>query len=74
MTTRGQVPRPLTIHLEHTDIDGKTRNTVFERGIARLVAHEVDHLHATLYRDHLRPGVEPISVERYRGAGMNWTY
>ncbi|WP_194817998.1 peptide deformylase [Nocardia sp. XZ_19_385] len=71
---RGKVPRPLTIHVEHTDIDGNTRITVFDRGIARLVAHEVDHLHGQLYLDRLRPGVEPISVEQYRGTGTNWTY
>ncbi len=34
---RGQVPRPLTIHVEHTDIDGNTRITVCERRVARLV-------------------------------------
>ncbi|WIX91350.1 peptide deformylase [Amycolatopsis sp. DG1A-15b] len=39
---RGQVPRPHIIHVEHTTIDGTTKITVFERGIARLVAHEVD--------------------------------
>ncbi len=71
---RGRVPRPLTIHVEHTDIDGNTRITVFERGVARLVAHEVDHLHGQLYLDHMRPGVEPISVEQYRGTGTNWAY
>ena len=71
---RGRVPRPLTIHVEHTDIDGNTRIAVFDRGVARLVAHEVDHLHATLYLDHLKPGVEPISVEQYRGTGTAWAY
>lgn len=71
---RGRVPRPLTIHVEHTDIDGTTRITVFDRGLARLVAHEVDHLHGQLYLDHMKPGVEPISVEQYRGTGTNWTY
>jgi peptide deformylase len=71
---RGRVPRPLAIHVEHTDIDGHTRTTVYERGTARLVAHEIDHLHGKLYLDHMRPGVEPISVEQYRGTGSNWTY
>ncbi|MEV0027885.1 peptide deformylase [Nocardia sp. NPDC050793] len=71
---RGRVPRPLTIHVEHTDINGTTRITVFDHGLARLVAHEVDHLHGQLYLDHMKPGVEPISVEQYRGTGTNWTY
>jgi len=34
--------------------------TVFERGVACLVAHEVDHLHGTLYVDRMQLGVKPI--------------
>ncbi|MPZ00455.1 MAG: peptide deformylase [Actinophytocola sp.] len=71
---RGQVPRPHVIHVEHADINGQKRITVFERGVARLVAHEVDHLHGRLYTDHMRPWVEPIPVEQYRGTGTGWTY
>lgn len=65
---RGKVPRPLKIQVEHTTINGQTRLTVFERGIARLVAHEVDHLHGHLYLDRMRPGTEPIPVEQYGAA------
>lgn len=68
------VPRPLMIHVRHTDITGAERITVFERGMARLVAHEIDHLNGVLCKDHLRPGIEPIPVERYRGTGANWSY
>jgi peptide deformylase len=71
---RGQVPRSQTIHVEHADIDGTTRITIFERGVARLVAHEVDHLHGCLYTDRMPPGTAPIAVEQYRGTGTNWTY
>jgi peptide deformylase len=71
---RGLVPRPLTLHVEHADIDGTRRITVFERGLARLVAHEVDHLHGRLYTDRMRPGVAPIPVEQYRGTATAWTY
>jgi peptide deformylase len=71
---RGQVPRPLVIHVEHTDIAGHKKITIFERGLARLVAHEVDHLHGRLYTDHMRPGAGPIPVEQYRGTGNAWTY
>ncbi|MGY1439599.1 peptide deformylase [Streptomyces reniochalinae] len=35
---RGMVPRPLSISVEHTDIDGQKQITIFERGVARLVA------------------------------------
>lgn len=71
---RGMVPRPLAISVEHTDVDGQQRITIFERGMARLVAHEVDHLHGVLYRERMREGVEPIPVSEYRGTGSTWQY
>ncbi|MFF9861109.1 peptide deformylase [Streptomyces tendae] len=71
---RGKVPRPLAISVEHQDIDGTERITIFERGLARLVAHEVDHLHGQLYRSRMRAGVEPIPVSEYRGTGSGWKY
>jgi peptide deformylase len=46
---RGRVPRPLTIHIEHQDVDGRRRIRIFEKGLARLAAHEIDHLHSVLY-------------------------
>jgi peptide deformylase len=71
---RGQVPRSHVIHVEHTAIDGQTKTTVFERGVAHLVAHEVDHLHGNLYTDRMQPGVDTIPVEQYRGTGSTWKY
>jgi peptide deformylase len=71
---RGQVPRSHVIHVEHTAIDGAKKITVFERGVARLVAHEVDHLHGQLYTDQMRASVEPIPVDQYRGTGTAWKY
>jgi peptide deformylase len=71
---RGMVPRPLSIEVEHQDIDGNVHITAFERGIARLVCHEVDHLFGTLYRSRMRPGVKPIPVSNYTGTGQQWTY
>jgi peptide deformylase len=71
---RGKVPRPLAIEVEHQDVDGTTRITTFERGLARLVSHEIDHLRGVLYRERMRPGVTPIPVATYRGTGQQWTY
>ena len=71
---RGMVPRPLAIEVEHQEINGATRITTFERGMARLVYHEVDHLFGALYRARMRPGIEPIPVSKYKGAGQQWTY
>jgi peptide deformylase len=71
---RGMVPRPLAVEIEHQDIDGTTRITTFEHGIARLVCHEVDHLFGMLYRARMRSGVEPIPVSQYKGGGQEWKY
>jgi len=71
---RGMVPRPMCVEVEHQDADGTTRITVFERGEARLVCHEIDHLNGTLYRSRMRPGTEPIPVAQYEGAGRRWSY
>ncbi len=68
------VKRPLVIHVEHQDINGDRHITIFERGVARLVAHEIDHLHGVLCRDHLAPSVQPIPVDQYRGTGAGWHY
>ena len=50
---RGVVNRPLTLHVEHQDVDGQRRITIFDRGAARLVAHEIDHLHGLLYTNRM---------------------
>jgi peptide deformylase len=71
---RGIVPRPLAIEVEHEALDGSKRITHFERGIARLVAHEIDHLNGTLYINRMEPGVDPIPIEEYRGTGQAWAY
>lgn len=71
---RGQVPRPLRITVETTSLDGAAVTTVYQRGLARLVQHEIDHLAGLLYTDRMRPGVLPIHVEEYRQTGRAWTY
>ncbi|WP_239081304.1 peptide deformylase [Streptomyces coelicoflavus] len=71
---RGVVPRPLRITVETTALDGTTVTTTYERGVARLVAHEIDHLEGHLYTYRMRPGVEPIPVAEYRQTGRSWSY
>ncbi|WP_406482534.1 peptide deformylase [Streptomyces sp. NBC_01615] len=71
---RGLVPRPLHITVETTTLDGTTVTTVYARGLARLVAHEIDHLAGKLYVSRMRPDVEPIPVEQYRQTGRTWAY
>jgi len=71
---RGKVPRPLSIEVEHQDVDGTFHITRFERNVARLVGHEIDHLNGALYKSRMRPGTEPIPVSEYSGADRSWTY
>lgn len=70
---RGLVPRPLSLEVEHQDVDGKTRITMFENEVARLVGHEIDHLFGKLYRSRMNSGVEPIPVSQYKGTGQPWS-
>ncbi|MFF4746283.1 peptide deformylase [Streptomyces sp. NPDC001268] len=46
---RGLVPRPLTITVETTALTDETVTTVHERGLARLIHHQIDHLYGLLY-------------------------
>ncbi|MET9079138.1 peptide deformylase [Streptomyces sp. NPDC004232] len=47
---------------------------VYERGLARLIHHEIDHLDGLLYTARMRTGVDPIPVEEYRQTGRAWAY
>ncbi|HEX5596558.1 MAG TPA: peptide deformylase [Micromonosporaceae bacterium] len=71
---RGAVPRPLRIDVEHARWDGERVTTRFERAMARLVAHEIDHLNGKLYVDRMAADAPLIPVEDYRGTGRPWHY
>lgn len=67
---RGQVPRPLRITVETTTLEGRLVTTTYERGLARLIHHEIDHLDGLLYTTRMRTGIAPIPVEQYRQTGL----
>ncbi|WP_432050265.1 peptide deformylase [Verrucosispora sp. NA02020] len=71
---RGLVPRALRIDVEHAHFDGGRVITSFEFGMARLVAHEIDHLEGRLYVDRMAPGVPLVPIEEYRETGNPWRY
>lgn len=71
---RGLVARPLRVAVEHMRPDGGRVITCFDRGMARLVAHEVDHLEGRLYVNRMAPDVPLVPVEEYRGTGRPWHY
>ncbi|MEK8142718.1 peptide deformylase [Streptomyces sp. M10(2022)] len=53
---RGLVPRPLEHSVETTSLAGETVTTQYERGLARLIHHEIDHLDGLLYTARMGPG------------------
>ncbi|GIJ21992.1 peptide deformylase [Micromonospora lutea] len=71
---RGLVPRPLRLDVEHAQFDGGRIITSFEFGMARLIAHEIDHLEGRLYVDRMAPGVPLVPIEEYRESGHPWRY
>jgi peptide deformylase len=71
---RGKVRRPIALQVEHQDIDGNRHITVFERGDARLIGHEIDHLNGVLYVDRMPTRDNLVPVSEYRGTGIRWNY
>ena len=71
---RGLVPRPLHIEVACTKPDGQQYILTLDNAMARLAAHEIDHLGGQLYISRMRDGVSPIPVSEYHGTGYTWTY
>jgi peptide deformylase len=71
---RGIVKRPLRIEVEHHTLDGEVRVITFERGSARLWAHEIDHLAGTLYVDRMDDRADLVPYDRYTETGRDWSY
>src|SRR5256886_5755258 len=60
---RGLVSRPLRLLVEHESYGGARVITAFERGMARLVGHELDHLEGRPYPDRMAPRKALVAVE-----------
>ena len=71
---RGVVSRPLLVEIEHATVDGSVTTSTFTRAMARLVAHEVDHLGGLLYTDRMPSDGRLIPVEDYPAQGQPWNY
>ena len=71
---RGLVPRPLHIEVACTRPDGDQYILALDNAMARLVAHEIDHLNGRLYTSRMREDIRPIPVSEYRGTGRTWAY
>ncbi|HUG37444.1 MAG TPA: peptide deformylase [Candidatus Limnocylindrales bacterium] len=51
---RGMVPRYTTVRLEGHGRDGERIEVVAKEFFARVIQHETDHLHGTVYLDRMR--------------------
>jgi peptide deformylase len=71
---RGLVERALHIEVEHARFDGTRVITAFDRGMARLIAHEIDHLEGRLYVDRMNAEANLVPVSDYRQTGKPWSY
>ncbi len=71
---RGLVPRPLRIEVACTRPDGQPYILALDNAMARLTAHEIDHLNGMLYTSRMRHGTQPIPVAEYGGTGHAWNY
>jgi len=50
---RGDVPRDEQIEVSYQDLDGDPHTLVCGGWFARVIQHEVDHLHGRLFIDHM---------------------
>jgi peptide deformylase len=71
---RGLVPRPLHIEVTCARPDGQQHVLSLDNALARLAAHEIDHLNGLLYTSRMREGTGPVPVSEYRGTGHAWAY
>lgn len=71
---RGSVPRPLTMSVAYQDANGRNYIRSLERGKARLVAHEIDHLSGILYTDRMRQDSRLVPINKYHTTGESWRY
>jgi peptide deformylase len=71
---RVPVPRPLAVRVQLTTLDGERTERGHDRGLARLVLHEIDHLHGALARDLVRPGARLVPLAEYGEGRREWRY
>jgi peptide deformylase len=71
---RVPVPRPLAIRVQLSTFDGDRVEHSYDRGLARLALHEIDHLHGTLARDLVPPGARLIPLFEYADGTREWQY
>jgi peptide deformylase len=71
---RGTVRRPLRITVESTLPTGERIHSTYEHALARLVAHEIDHLAGRLYTDRMARDAPLVPLGEYDQTGLPWVY
>jgi len=71
---RGLVRRPREIEVRHDLPNGESMSSHFQDAVARLVAHEIDHLEGRLYVDRMVTGVPLVPLADYSGSDRPWQY
>jgi len=71
---RGPVTRPWELTVRYFTPGGEPRIEKFRAGLARLVAHEVDHLAGLFYTDRMPDDIDPISVAEYQTRRIDWEF
>jgi peptide deformylase len=71
---RVPVPRPLAIRVQLTTLDGQPVEHTYDRSLARLILHEIDHLHGTLARDLVPQSARVMPLAEYEGGTRQWEY
>ncbi len=71
---RGLVARPLRLVVESALLYGERIRVTYELALARLVAHEIDHLDGQLYTDRMPPGAPLVPLAEYDQTGRPWRY
>lgn len=71
---RVPVPRPLAIRIQLTTFESERSEHAYDRGLARLILHEIDHLHGALARDLVRPDARLVPLAEYEDGTREWRY
>lgn len=61
-----KVKRPLRVKVQAQDLNGKYFNIEADGLLARVIQHENDHLHKTLFIDHLEEEEKEKVIKAYR--------
>ena len=60
-----EVPRPIWIVVEYLDLEGGLHTEKFEYQNARVLSHEIDHLHGKLFIDYLGLAKRRLILHRF---------